>query len=161
MDTMRPLRAGVGGSWVVEREPYSHLCCCVVIPLCPTLATPRTAARQAPLSMGFPRQEYWSGVPFPSPGGLPDTGDLAHVSYIFCTGKGSLSLNQSLRGAGALLWGRREAESQQTRPSSRGEDQASCSQKSWTPFSLVFNSLQNKCFVLQGDGDTISSALLV
>ena len=31
-----------------------------------------TVALQAPLSMGFPRQEYWSGLPFPSPGGLPD-----------------------------------------------------------------------------------------
>ena len=31
------------------------------------LATPRTAAYQAPLSMGFSRQEYWSGVPLPSP----------------------------------------------------------------------------------------------
>ena len=34
---------------------------------CPTLATPWTAAYQAPLSMGFYRQEYWSGVPLPSP----------------------------------------------------------------------------------------------
>ena len=33
-----------------------------------------TIARQAPLSMGFPRQEYWSGWPFPSPGDLPDPG---------------------------------------------------------------------------------------
>ena len=32
------------------------------------LATPWTAAYQAPLSMGFSRQEYWSGVPLPSPG---------------------------------------------------------------------------------------------
>ena len=31
-----------------------------------------TAARQAPVSMGFPRQEYWSGLPFSSPGDLPD-----------------------------------------------------------------------------------------
>ena len=31
-------------------------------------------AHQAPLSMGFPRQEYWSGLPFPSPGDLPDPG---------------------------------------------------------------------------------------
>ena len=31
-------------------------------------------ARQAPLSMGFSRQEYWSGLPFPSPGDLPDPG---------------------------------------------------------------------------------------
>ena len=29
-------------------------------------------AHQAPLSIGFPRQEYWSGLPFPSPGNLPD-----------------------------------------------------------------------------------------
>ena len=32
----------------------------------------RTVACQAPLSMGFPRQEYWSGLPFPSPGDFPD-----------------------------------------------------------------------------------------
>ena len=41
---------------------------------CPTLATPWTVACQAPLSMRFSRQEYWSGLPFPSPGGLPDPG---------------------------------------------------------------------------------------
>ena len=35
-------------------------------------ATPWTVAQQAPLSMGFSRQEYWSGLPFPSPGDLPD-----------------------------------------------------------------------------------------
>ena len=35
-------------------------------------ATPWTAAYQAPLSMGFSRQEHWSGLPFPSPGDLPD-----------------------------------------------------------------------------------------
>ena len=33
-----------------------------------------TVARQAALSMGFSRQEYWSGLPFPSPGDLPDPG---------------------------------------------------------------------------------------
>ena len=38
------------------------------------LATPWTGARQAPLSMGFPRREYWSGLPFPPPGDLPDPG---------------------------------------------------------------------------------------
>ena len=36
--------------------------------------TPWTVAYQAPLSMGFPRQEYWSGLPFPPPGYLPDPG---------------------------------------------------------------------------------------
>ena len=34
--------------------------------------TPQTIARQAPLSMGFLRQKYWNGLPFPSPGDLPD-----------------------------------------------------------------------------------------
>ena len=38
-----------------------------VTQLCPTVATPWTAAYQAPLSMGFSRQMYWSGVPLPSP----------------------------------------------------------------------------------------------
>ena len=37
-------------------------------------ATPWTVAFQGPLSMGFSRQEYWSGLPFPSPGDLPDSG---------------------------------------------------------------------------------------
>ena len=37
-------------------------------------ATPCTVAHQSPLSMGFSRQEYWSGLPFPSPGDLPNPG---------------------------------------------------------------------------------------
>ena len=37
-------------------------------------ATPWTVALQVPLSMGFSRQEYWSGLPFPSPGDLPNLG---------------------------------------------------------------------------------------
>ena len=36
--------------------------------------TPSTVARQAPLFMGFFRQEYWSGLPYPPPGDLPDPG---------------------------------------------------------------------------------------
>ena len=40
----------------------------------PTLRTPCTVACQAPLSMGFSRQEYWSGLPFPPPGDPPDPG---------------------------------------------------------------------------------------
>ena len=43
-----------------------------------------TAARQAPLSLGFSRQEYWSGLPCPSPGDLPNPGikPASHVSCI-------------------------------------------------------------------------------
>ena len=37
-------------------------------------ATPWTVAYQTPPSIGFSRQEYWSGLPFPSPGDLPDPG---------------------------------------------------------------------------------------
>ena len=37
-------------------------------------ANPWTVARQAPLSMGFFRQKYWNGLPFPSTGDLPDPG---------------------------------------------------------------------------------------
>ena len=45
-----------------------------VTKLCLTLVTPWTVAHQTPRSMGFSRQEYWSGLPFPSPGNLPDPG---------------------------------------------------------------------------------------
>ena len=51
------------------------------------LATPWTVARQAPLSMGFSRQEYWSGLPCRSPGILPTQGlnpDLPHCRQILC-----------------------------------------------------------------------------
>ena len=41
---------------------------------CLTLAIPWTVVHQASLSMGFSRQECWSGLPFPSPGDLPDPG---------------------------------------------------------------------------------------
>ena len=58
---------------------YAYVCIYVyggglVTKLCPTLAISWTVACQAPLSVGFSRQEYWSGLPFPSPGDLPDPG---------------------------------------------------------------------------------------
>ena len=39
-----------------------------------SFATPQTVGHQAPLSMGFPKQEYWSGLPFLPPANLPDPG---------------------------------------------------------------------------------------
>ena len=49
------------------------VCVCVLVAqFCATLWAPWTVAHQAPLSMEFSRQEYWSGLPFPSPGDLPD-----------------------------------------------------------------------------------------
>ena len=50
-------------AWVLSRFSCVQLC-----------VTPWTVALQAPLSMGFSRQEYWSGLPFPSPGDLPNRG---------------------------------------------------------------------------------------
>ena len=56
--------------WGRERKKVKvKLLSCV-----PFLGTPWTVAYQAPLSMGFSRQEYWSGLPFPSPRDLPDPG---------------------------------------------------------------------------------------
>ena len=48
--------------------------CCLIAQSCLTLAIPWIVARQAPLSMGFSRQEDWSGLPFPFLGDLPDPG---------------------------------------------------------------------------------------
>ena len=50
-----------------------HACVCMLSQV-QHFVTTGTAARQAPLSVGFPRQEYWSGLPFPSLGDLPDPG---------------------------------------------------------------------------------------
>ena len=47
---------------------------CYVAQSCTTLVTPWTVTSQALLSMGFPRQKYWSGLPFPPPGDLPNPG---------------------------------------------------------------------------------------
>ena len=54
-----------------------HVCVCVctcVLSCVQLFVTPWTVARQAPLAIVFPRQEYWSGLPFPSPGDLPGPG---------------------------------------------------------------------------------------
>ena len=50
-----------------------------------SFATPWTIARQAPLFMGFPRQEYWSGLPFPSPEDLPNP-QIKPMSFAFAGG---------------------------------------------------------------------------
>ena len=46
----------------------------LVTQLCPTLCDPWTVAHQASLFMEFSRQKHWCGLPFPSPGDLPDPG---------------------------------------------------------------------------------------
>ena len=68
------------------------VCVCVcVLSHVQLFATPWIVAYQAPLSMGFSRQEYWSGLSFPSPGVLPDPGieweslHLLHWQVVFTT----------------------------------------------------------------------------
>ena len=53
----------------------NNIChCCLVTKSCLTLCDPMDMAHQTPLSMGFPRQEYWSGLSFSSPGDLLNPG---------------------------------------------------------------------------------------
>ena len=80
---------------LVQRAPSVHMCLlnewlsgsvdgnqggikirwhCKVLSCVWLFAAPRTAGCQAPQSMGFFRQEFWRGLPFPTPGGLPDPG---------------------------------------------------------------------------------------
>ena len=51
---------------------YPHYCCCLLLSCVRLFATPWAVAHQDPLSMGFSKQEYWSGLPFPPPGDLPN-----------------------------------------------------------------------------------------
>ena len=59
------------GAFIILQQSIGS---CSVTQSCLTLATSRTVAHQAPLSMGSPRQEHWSGLPFPSPGDLANPG---------------------------------------------------------------------------------------
>ena len=82
--------SGCSGQTLAEKIPiifyrfyhrHSYVCvlsCFSYIRLC---ATPWTVARQAPLYMEFSRQEYWSGLPFPPPGDLPNPG-TEHASLL-------------------------------------------------------------------------------
>ena len=62
-------------------------------------ATPWTVAPQAPPSMGFSRQEYWSGLPFPSPGDLPDPGTEPRSPALQAD-----ALPSELKGLEAVKW---------------------------------------------------------
>ena len=69
-----PPNTGDMGSIPCPGRFHMPLCAvCLVAQSCLTV-TPWTIVHQAPLSMEFSRQEYWNGLPFPSPGSLPDLG---------------------------------------------------------------------------------------
>ena len=71
--SLTPVPAGHGASM------WGYLCPLLLLLSCSVISsffvTPWTVARQAPLSMGFPRQEHWRGLPFPPPGDLPGPGN--------------------------------------------------------------------------------------
>ena len=68
-----------GSGFIIGRCEQSHLPCWLLeevksLSRVQLFATPWTVVSQAPPSMEFSRQEYWSGLPFPSPGDLPNPG---------------------------------------------------------------------------------------
>ena len=69
------------------RWAFFICCCCLIIVMSDYFVTLWTVACQVPLSMGFSRQDYWSGLPFPSLGDLPDSeikpGSLALAGRFF------------------------------------------------------------------------------
>ena len=66
---------------------YTHCsCACAQSPSCVQLCNPMNVAFQALLSMVFSQQEYWSRLPFPSPGDFPNSG-MEAVSCISCIGR--------------------------------------------------------------------------
>ena len=72
------LKCCVSCGYVAKRFSYTHLHIHILLfsllNHVPFFATPWPVAHQAPLSVAFPREEYWSGLPFPSPGDLPGSG---------------------------------------------------------------------------------------
>ena len=73
------------------------VCVCVCVSRVLLFSTPWTVAHQASLSMGFSKQAYWSGLPFPSPGYLPNPGIEPRSPVLQAD-----SLPQSYRGIGAM-----------------------------------------------------------
>ena len=96
------------GMWKKEELRVTPGFCCLVAQSCPTLCSPMDwkVARQVPLSMGFPRQKYWSGLPCPSLGDLPDPG-IEPTSPALTPG---LGLNNWRRAGKFHLAGSRQVE---------------------------------------------------
>ena len=83
---MSPALAGgfftTSATWEALNKADVHVCVLSHFSCVRLFVTPLTVALQAPLSMEFFRQEYWSGLPFPFPGDLPNPGTI--FSWIVC-----------------------------------------------------------------------------
>ena len=93
-NTLSPMMQHIPASWPRSLLLWPHkfsestTLCRLFAKSCPTLATPRTVACQASLSMGFSRQEYWGGLSFPLQGIFPTQGSnlcLCLVDRFFFT----------------------------------------------------------------------------
>ena len=79
------------------------MCVCVYVCVCVCVCVMCTHTHQDPLSMGFPRQDYWSGMPFPSPGDPPDPG-IKPVSITLQADSLSSELpNYGINGTGTIM----------------------------------------------------------
>ena len=85
-------------------EDTVSLCCSLVTKLCPTLCDPMDCSLQAPLTMGFSRQEYWSGLPFSSPRDLSHL-DIEPVSPALAGGYLSSNQGELILGVRSSLQG--------------------------------------------------------
>ena len=74
-------------SWWASLRFLLTLCMLSLFSCVQFFATLWTVALLAPLSVGFPRQEYWSGLPFPPPGELPHPGIKPEFHYVSCIGR--------------------------------------------------------------------------
>ena len=103
---------------IISRTKLEIKCVCSIAQLCSTLCDPMTVACQAPLSMGFCRQEYWSGLPLPPPGDLPNPriNSISSALQAYC----SLLSHQGsskylLLGGKAGIWDKGKQQSLQER----------------------------------------------
>ena len=96
---------GAGWLWTVRQDKIlvaRVMHACVPAQLCSTPWTPIDCNPPAPLSMGFPRQGYWSGLPFPSPEIFPTQGSNLHLLYLLPWQADSLPLRHVGRPARVL-----------------------------------------------------------
>ena len=88
---------------VFKSPPASRVCVCFSRLVMSDSATPWTVASQAPLSMGFSRQEYWSGLPVPSPEDLPDSGIESGSRALHVDSLASEPLGKTISFTGRLI----------------------------------------------------------
>ena len=95
---------GVGEGWILRTRPglNTHYTCAWS---CPTLCSPRNCSHQAPLSVGFSRQEHWSGLPFTKTKISDKQRGLVFTSFPSLSLDSLMSLQKYLRSETKPRWG--------------------------------------------------------